>query len=99
MKRYSTPNLSAPQPVQVDDRGRVLCDGVPIGYVVRIGGRCCLSVVDKDRRRSSERGTREVLVDLSSLANVQLPAERIFPDPPTPDPEGFGLGSLPAATD
>ncbi len=48
--------------------GFVRADGVVLGKLVITPKGPALQVCDKDRRRSSSRGSRYVLVDLSSLA-------------------------------
>lgn len=61
-----------PQAAQVDERGRVLCDGVMIGRVVWVGGRIHVQLYDKDRRRSSKRGTPYVILDVTSLMSLDV---------------------------
>jgi len=50
--------------VEVDSRSFVKVDGVPVCKVTSDGK---LQFCDKDRRRSSERGTRYVVVDPSVI--------------------------------
>ena len=61
-----------PCKVQVDEQGFVTADGVKLGLLVEVPGNgYALQICDKDKRRSSERGCREVQVDLQSLANLE----------------------------
>lgn len=52
---------------QIDGRGFVRCAGIIIGKRVVIDGEYFLQIVDKDRRRSAEQGTRYRLISFESL--------------------------------
>lgn len=50
--------------------GWVYVDGAKVARVVERGGRPCLEFLDRDRRRSSERGSRTILADVEELADA-----------------------------
>lgn len=52
----------------VDNQGFVRADGVCLGRLT--SDRTSLTVVDKDRRRSAERGSRYVVVPLTELTKL-----------------------------
>ena len=60
---------------QIDNNGMVRADGVVIGRLVPTQSGVALQVCDKDKRRSSERGTRFVLVDLAPLVDKKTPPD------------------------
>ena len=49
-------------PIVVDAEGFVHVDGVKVARRVERNGEVCLQFVDKCRRRTSDRGTRQVEV-------------------------------------
>lgn len=77
-------------PIQVDTENRVIVDGIMLGKrVVLNDGRTALEICDKSPRRSAERGTRLLLIDLSSLAHLdEAPMIDLHDEPfHSPDPE------------
>lgn len=54
--------------VAVDSQGFVRADGVCIGRLT--SDHTALTVVDRDRRRSAERGSRYVVVPLTELTKL-----------------------------
>lgn len=50
--------------------GMVMVDGVKVARVRKVDDRACLEFLDRDRRRSAERGSREVCVPIDDLERV-----------------------------
>lgn len=63
-------NTPSPKPpvITVDPQGYVRAEGVCLGRLTADGQ--ALTVVDRDRRRSQERGSRYVTVPLKELTNL-----------------------------
>lgn len=62
--------------IEVDERGFLKVDGVPVGRCVHRPDGPCLEFVDKDKRRSAKRGSDKVEVRLSDLNRVVKGEER-----------------------
>lgn len=63
----------------VDQDGWVLVGDVKLGRIVRtLDGKLAIQIVDKDKRRAAERGTRFVVFDVQSLINIsRAPKEQV----------------------
>lgn len=64
----TTQVLKPPSTVTVDSNGFVRVEGVCLGKLTADGQ--AIQVIDKDRRRSLERGSRYVVVPLTELSNL-----------------------------
>lgn len=56
--------------ISIDDDGFVRCDGQVIGRRIKREGEVFLQVVDRDKRRSAERGTPYMEIPMTVLTEA-----------------------------